>query len=428
MFSLFIFICSIVLLDLYCFYGLKRGFRKTIQNQNLKLILYVGYGAVTVIFFLIVFLLPFFGTGLLNIDRIQAVEWISIYILLFYLPKIFFLPFILILDISCFFLYLLNKIFTRFNFPIPYVKIYRYLVLFFIRFGFSLSVIVLLCGAYGTSVGRNAIQVKPVEIVFPDLPESFNNFKIVHISDWHIGTYKSDSERMKIVINLINEQNPDAVMFTGDLVNFSAEETAGCKEYISRIDAKYGKYSVLGNHDGEHTPWKSRQEKTDNYNKLFQFYDSCGFQLLRNEHAFIKKDNDSIAVCGVNYWISDIFKSLRTSALMDSEYLSDLNKTVIKIDRRTFKILLAHDPTQWDAEVVNKTNIDLTLSGHTHGGQFAINYGDFKWSPADWFYNQWYDLHRKGDQYLYVNPGLGYIGIPARIGIPPEITVINLKK
>lgn len=230
-------------------------------------------------FILMITVLPRWGSEIFNVDRMQAVEWISVYVILFYFPKIFFIPFILIGDGFRLLGYLFRQLTRLLNLTLNIDRLCLLLTRFIIRFGLGLSVIVFLCSAYGTSVGLYNLQVRHVTVSSPRLPKSFEGFKLVHISDWHIGTFKRNGEMLNTVTDLINEQNPDAVMFTGDLVNHSAVETAGCYGSLSRIKAAYGKFAVFGNHDGEHTIWSSRQEKgrITNVSMPFMTHADSGF-------------------------------------------------------------------------------------------------------------------------------------------------------
>jgi uncharacterized protein len=272
---------------------------------------------------------------------------------------------------------------------------------------------------YGMTKGKYNYKVITQQIFFPDLPDAFDGFKITQISDVHSGSF-DNPEKINYAIDLINEQEADMMLFTGDIVNTHAKEMHPWIESFNRIKKyKYGKFSVLGNHDyGEYVDWKTQKEKDDNFEAIKKLYGQIGFDLMLNENRHIEKDGDKIAVVGVENWGVKFKKA------------GDLHKASQGLSKDEFKILMSHDPSHWDAEV-NKHPKDfhLTLSGHTHGLQFGIEIpGWFKWSPAQFVYKQWAGLYETAGKYIYVNRGFGFHAYPGRVGIMPEITVIELKK
>lgn len=272
---------------------------------------------------------------------------------------------------------------------------------------------------YGMTFGRYNYKVITQQIFFPDLPDAFDGFKITHISDVHSGSF-DNPEKINYAIDLVNEQNSDMILFTGDIVNTHAKEMLPWIATFNRIKPhKYGKFSVLGNHDyGEYVDWKSEKEKEENFHSIKELYGKIGFNLMLNDHAFVSKGDDKIAVVGVENWGKHFKKA------------GDLNKASKGLSKEDFKILMSHDPSHWDAEVnTHPQNFHLMLSGHTHGLQFGIEIPGFlKWSPAQYVYDQWAGLYEKAGKYIYVNRGFGYHAYPGRVGIMPEITVIELKK
>ena len=272
---------------------------------------------------------------------------------------------------------------------------------------------------YGMTFGRYNYKVITQQIFFPDLPDAFDGFKITQISDVHSGSF-DNPEKINYAIDLVNEQNSDMILFTGDIVNTHAKEMLPWIATFNRIKPhKYGKFSVLGNHDyGEYVDWKSEKEKEENFHAIKELYGKIGFNLMLNEHAFVSKGDDKIAVVGVENWGKHFKKA------------GDLNKASEGLVKEDFKILMSHDPSHWDAEVnTHSQNFHLMLSGHTHGLQFGIEIpGYLKWSPAQYVYDQWAGLYEKAGKYIYVNRGFGYHAYPGRVGIMPEITVIELKK
>lgn len=267
--------------------------------------------------------------------------------------------------------------------------------------------------SYGTFYGWKRSVVNKVEISYKNLPPYFDGFKIVHISDLHASTWSSSHRALRNIVNKINDLEPDVIMFTGDLVTHRAKEMKGLTEIISGMEAKYGVYSVLGNHDySPYYPWKNIMDKKKNFEELLQLQKDMGWKLLNNEHCYIKRGNDSIAIIGVENWGEPPF----------SKY-GNLPKALESVDQSNFTILLSHNPSHWRAEVLDN-DIDLTLSGHTHAMQMKIA----GFSISKMKYNEWSGLYREKNNYLYVNEGLGCTLIPFRFGAWPEITLITLKR
>ena len=272
---------------------------------------------------------------------------------------------------------------------------------------------------YGIFIGKYDFRVIKQTVFFDDLPDSFDGLTITHISDIHSGSF-DDTQKIEYAIDLINQQKSDLILFTGDIVNTKATEMHPWLETFRRIEkAPLGKYSVLGNHDyGEYVTWNSVKEKNDNFEAIKDLHQQIDFKLLLNEHLFIERGNDKIAIVGVENWGHN-FKQA-----------GDLNKAAAGLNGDDFKILLSHDPSHWEYEVKNHhKKFHLTLSGHTHGFQFGIEIpGVIRWSPVQYVYKQWAGLYENLGKYIYVNRGLGFHAYPGRIGIWPEITVIELKK
>lgn len=272
---------------------------------------------------------------------------------------------------------------------------------------------------YGMVKGAYDYRVKRVTLKFPNLPEAFNGFKMLQITDLHTGSFHS-TEPLKEAVRLINKQEADVVFFTGDLVNNVATELYPHLETLKQIKAKTGVYSVLGNHDyGDYVNWSSPEAKKTNLSNLIDAQGKMGWKLLINEHRVIEKNGQQIAILGVENW----------GNRANFPKYGDLRKTYAGTEHIPFKVLLSHDPSHWDGEINQQyPDIDLTLSGHTHGMQFGVNIPGLKWSPVQYVYKQWAGLYQKGRQYLYVNTGLGFLGYPGRVGFLPEITVFELKK
>lgn len=272
---------------------------------------------------------------------------------------------------------------------------------------------------YGVFKGRYNFKVLKYTLSFDDLPEAFDGYRITQISDIHSGSF-DNAEKVNYAIDLINEQASDAILFTGDMVNNEASEMDAWQESFGRLKAKDGKFSVLGNHDyGDYIQWETPQAKIDNLNRLKEIQREMDFNLLLNEHRFIEKDGQRLAIVGVENWGEGGFKKA-----------GDLNKAIQGLTDKDFKILMSHDPSHWEYEVKDHpTHFPLTLSGHTHGMQFGIEIpGWFKWSPVKWRYKYWAGIYEEARQYINVNRGFGFLAFPGRVGIWPEITVIELKR
>ncbi|MBU2922479.1 metallophosphoesterase [Winogradskyella psychrotolerans] len=272
---------------------------------------------------------------------------------------------------------------------------------------------------YGMYKGKYNFRVLNYTLHFEDLPEAFDGYRITQISDIHSGSF-DNREKIEYAVDLINEQESDILLFTGDMVNNKASEMLPWKDTFGKLRAKDGLYSVLGNHDyGDYVDWSSAAAKKQNLEDLKTLQKEIGFDLLLNENRFLEKEGQRIALIGVENWGIGGFKQA-----------GDLKKASEQVHKDDFKILMSHDPSHWDKVVVNDSyHYHLTLSGHTHGMQFGIEIpGWIKWSPAKWRYKQWAGIYTELGQHINVNRGFGYLGYPGRVGIWPEITVIELKR
>ena len=287
------------------------------------------------------------------------------------------------------------------------------------QLGLSIAAIPFMSILYGIFEGKYNFKVIKQPIYFPDLPAEFDGFTITQISDIHSGSF-DNPEKIQYAIDLINEQNSDMILFTGDIVNTHAKEMLPWIDTFKRIKThNFGKYSVLGNHDyGEYVSWPTPEDKENNFQAIKNLYGQIDFKLLLNEHAVIEKGGQKIALVGVENWGHNFKKA------------GDINKASNGLTSNDFKILMSHDPSHWDYEVQHHDkNFHLTLSGHTHGMQFGIEIpGYFKWSLAQYVYKQWAGLYENKGRYVYVNRGFGFHAYSGRVGIMPEITVIELKK
>ncbi|MFD2036192.1 metallophosphoesterase [Belliella marina] len=281
----------------------------------------------------------------------------------------------------------------------------------------SVSLIPFSSFVYGVTKGKYNFKVHKEVIYFEDLPDAFDGFTITQISDIHAGSFK-DYKAVKKGVDLAIAQKSDLFVFTGDLVNHHAEEIEPMLDIFSEIKAPYGQFSIIGNHDyGDYLSWDNPEDKLANFEKLKKQHNRLGYRLLLDEHVKIKKDGQEITLVGVENWG------------VGFQSKGDLKKAMDGTDRGDFKILLSHDPSHWDREVKNNSNkIHLTLSGHTHGMQFGIETPILKWSPVQYRYPNWAGLVEEAGRYLYVNRGFGFHAFSGRVGIWPEITVIELRK
>jgi predicted MPP superfamily phosphohydrolase len=260
-------------------------------------------------------------------------------------------------------------------------------------------------------------ELQRVKLSFGNLPKAFKGIKIVHISDIHSGSF-TDKQAVNRGVKKILKENPDLILFTGDLVNDHAGEMDNYMDVFGQLKAPMGVYSTLGNHDyGDYARWDSKEAKRANLECLKAIHGELGWRLLMNEHVVLEKDGEQVALLGIENWSAK--NRFPKHGRMDLAYPGS--------EKYPFKILMSHDPSHWDAEVRNKySDIDLTLSGHTHGMQFGVEIPGFRWSPVQYMYKEWAGLYETGSQKLYVNRGFGFIGYPGRVGILPEITVIEL--
>lgn len=275
-------------------------------------------------------------------------------------------------------------------------------------------------GLFGSLVygfgNKYRYQLKRMQLAFEKLPSTFKGLKIVHISDIHSGSF-TDKEAVKRGVEKVLNEKPDLILFTGDLVNDRSNEMDDFMDIFKEMKAPMGVYSILGNHDyGDYTSWNSKEEKQENLERLKRVHADLGWKLMLDENIQLDRNGEKISLIGVQNISGKSFTSY-----------GDLSKAYSGIDESHFKILMSHDPSHWDSEVRPKfPGIDLMLSGHTHGFQFGVEIPGFRWSPVQYVYKQWAGHYVQGHQQLYINRGFGFIGYPGRVGILPEITVIEL--
>lgn len=330
----------------------------------------------------------------------------------FYSPKFILVLFNLIEDIFRFLISVYNRLSKR-SMVIKLPSRRKFIS----KLGVGLASIPFVSLNLGMVWGKNNIKVLNYTLFFDNLPSSFDGFKLTQISDLHAGNL-DDLDDLERTVQLINSQNSDVIFFTGDLVNNEADELIPWITTLSKLSAKDGVYSILGNHDyGDYRSWPTDLEKKKNFAKLKKYQKKIGFDLILNDSRFIYKGGQKLAIVGVENW-SNAFRKY-----------ADLSLATKKIKSTDFKILLSHDPTHWQKKILpGEDDYPLTLSGHTHGGQFGIEIpGYLKWSPVKWRYKYWAGIYKEKNKYLNVNRGLGTTAVPGRVGIWPEISVITLK-
>jgi predicted MPP superfamily phosphohydrolase len=281
--------------------------------------------------------------------------------------------------------------------------------------GLIISAVIFLIIANGTLIGRFNVKTEFTKLTIKGLHRDLDGLKIVHISDLHLVSYYHHQHVLEKVVNEINIIKPDIILNTGDFINVGWREFGRFDTILNRANSRYGNYAVMGNHDfGTYNPYFTDADKKNNVLLMNKFIESSGYKLLNDEYTILNIGDSKLALIGVT-----------TRGSFPNIIYSDVNKASEGIPKTDFRMLLAHDPNQWDKDVVGKTEIDLTLSGHTHGMQIGIITKKFKWSPARYFYTHWNGLYKEGEQYLFVNRGLGVLGIPVRIWMPPAISVIT---
>jgi predicted MPP superfamily phosphohydrolase len=407
-----IFIGFMVLLDFYVFQAIKLVSQSA--GGKTRMIIFTSYWVLSVLAVATLVLLPY-----LHFDNQSKLFKSTIFAIIIglFLAKLIAGLFFLIDDIRRFFQWGVSRLFSRKS-TVTEVqedeKIGRSVFLSWVGLIAGGGLFSSLLYGFGN---KYKYQLKNIQLAFSNLPNEFKGFKIVQISDVHSGSFTNKDAVLK-GIEMIMAQKPDLIVFTGDLVNNTAEEMVDYMDVFSRLKAPMGVYSVLGNHDyGDYAQWDKPETKTANLQTLKNIHQQLGWRLLINEHVVLEKNAANIALIGVENW----------SAKARFPKYGDMKKAHAGTEAYPFKILLSHDPSHWDAEVrKNFGDVDLMLSGHTHGMQFGVEIPGFKWSPVQYMYKQWAGLYEEGAQKLYINRGFGFIGYPGRVGILPEITVLEL--
>ncbi|MGY6562431.1 MAG: metallophosphoesterase [Luteibaculaceae bacterium] len=401
-----------LIIDLYVYRGLRNGLN--IDSNLGKKLLFTSYWGVHL------FLFGMLIYTNLNLEKYYAEKNFKPFytlmglLIVFYAPKLIMVFFNILNDIQFF----ITKLVAQFKTPIaePGESINR--SEFLTRMGIIGGGLLFSGMLYGVTKGKYNYRVITQKIKSKEVPPAFNGFKIIHISDLHLGSFFNDYESVEKGFELINELNPDIIVFTGDMVNNFADEAEGWQPFFQGLQAKYGKYSILGNHDyGDYVKFSTPEAKANNLSRLKEIHGEMGFTLLLNSNEEIEINGEKIGIAGVENWGSPPFPQY-----------GDENVALSSLNPETFTVLLSHDPSHWDAKILGKKPVNLTLSGHTHGMQFGVEIPGFiKWSPVQYRYPRWGGLYTENNQHLYVNRGFGFIGFPGRVGMPPEITELVLE-
>ena len=411
-FGTFIFVAVMLLLDVYVFQAVKTVSQSV--SPKMRTIIYIIYWAIT--FFTIVgFFIYVFASPAFLPKRIKTYLFATIIGL--FLAKFTAIIFFLVDDIRRCVQWAAGKLF--YNNTESEIKsgdtISRSVFLSWLGLGVGTGIFGTLVYGFGN---KYKYEVKKTQLAFDNLPAGFKGMKILHISDIHSGSF-TDKNAVQHGVDMIMAQKADVILFTGDLVNDRATEMNDYINVFNQLKAPMGVYSILGNHDyGDYVSWPDNgTSQAQNLANVKQVHAQMGWKLLMNEHVALERNGDQIALIGIENWSNKA--RFPKHGRMDLAYPGT--------EKYPFKILMSHDPSHWDAQVrTDYPLVDLMLSGHTHGMQFGIEIPGFKWSPVQYMYKQWGGLYEEAKQKLYVNTGFGFIGYPGRVGVLPEITVIEL--
>ncbi len=408
----FIFVVIMVLLDMYVFQAIKTVSHDA--SQKTKTIIYSIYWAISIAAIFGFLLFVFTGPDFLP-KKVRTYLFATVIGL--FLAKFFAIVFLLVDDVRRLIQLVAGKLFfsNTEGAELSDDGISRSVFLSWLGLAAGTTLFGSLVYGFGNKYNY---RIKRLSLKFDNLPAGFRGLKIVHFSDVHSGSFTNKEAVIHGVDKIIAEK-ADLVIFSGDLVNDRATEMDDYMEVFNKIKAPMGVYSTFGNHDyGDYVSWpQDGVSKEQNLRDLAKVHAAMGWRLLMDEHIELEKNGDKIALIGIQNW----------SAKARFPKYGNMAKAYAGAEKYAFKILISHDPSHWDAQVRPQySDVDLTLSGHTHGMQFGVEIPGFKWSPVQYVYKQWDGLYEDGRQKLYVNPGYGFIGYPGRVGILPEITVIEL--
>lgn len=406
-----ILILIMLLIDLYVFQAVKIAVQTT--SPKIRFTVYGIYWTISAIAVIVMAIMPY-----INLDNWPKTLRTYLFATLIglFLSKAITVVFLLVDDMRRVLQWAGGKLFYQYVHGEPFKAAGISRSVFMSWLGLAIGGGLMTALVYGFT-NKYKYQVKKIKLNFPNLPNAFKGFKMVHISDIHSGSF-TDKSAVEKGVELILNQKADVILFTGDLVNDHTSEVTDYTDIFSKLNAPMGVYSTLGNHDyGDYRAWPSPEAKIENLDRLKQLQKDMGWRLLMNEHVVLEKEGEQIALLGIENW----------GAKANFPKYGKLNEAYAGAEKYPFKILMSHDPSHWDAEVrPSYGDIDLMLSGHTHGMQFGVELPGFRWSPVQYVYKQWAGLYEEGAQRLYVNRGYGFIGYPGRVGILPEITVIEL--
>ena len=399
----------VLILDVYVFQAVKAVSQGA--SPRARAMIYGGYWGVSIVALLLLCFLPYLYR------RFTWLQGYAVFVLIgFYLAKVLVGVFLLLDDIRRAIQWIAGRLLASSHSAssIPVDGISRSVFMSWLGFGVGAGLYTSLL--YGFS-NKYKYRVRRVQLAFDNLPAAFKGFKIVQLSDIHSGSLKNP-EAVRRGVEMVLAEKPDLILFTGDLVNDIAPEVGEYQAIFGCLTAPMGVYSTLGNHDyGDYAWWENAEAKKANLDHLKRIQDEMGWRLLMNEHVVLERGGGQIALIGIENW----------SAKARFPKYGKMDEAYAGAEKYPFKILMSHDPSHWDAQVRKEyPDIDLTLSGHTHGMQFGLEVPGFKWSPVQYVYKEWAGLYEQGKQKLYVNRGFGFIGYPGRVGIMPEITVIEL--
>ena len=390
----YIFVMLLFLPDIYIYWGY---IERRVKSKGLRLLYWFPTLALVTAFVVLMYI----GSDNPMSERSNAIGWLSILMMAFGFPKLFFMLFGLLGDLCRFII----RLFTHSR--------ARNLHRLFTCVGTIVGLCIFCMILYARVFGLRHFVVNEVALHIPNLPQSFEGYRVLQVSDIHSGSFRDMPDVLEELVKHVNEQQADVILFTGDLVNQRSSELEQFMQILSGFSAKEGVYSILGNHDyGRYFRWQGKDDEARDTDRLCDLQRQMGWKMLRNEHDILHHGTDSIAIIGVENQGNPPFPQE-----------ADLPRAMKGTEGMT-KILLSHDPTHWRKEVIPTTDIELTLSGHTHGTQFIL----FGWSPAQYIYKEWGGLYKEGNQQLYVNLGIGFVGLPFRFGAWPEITVFTLQK
>jgi len=406
-----IFLVILVLIDLYAWKGVNTALAS--HSVTIRRMVRFVYWSISIgILVMLVWTMFNFQDMRARRDHSYVFSLVALF-LLFFLPKLVLVFFHGLDDLLHAGRWLLSRSLPR---PVgmPGETIDR--VRFLSQLGLMVAVVPFVGVLYGVTKGRRNFNLARVKVPSPALPAAFNGLRVVQISDMHLGSFGGDPAIVRHGIELIKAEKPDLILFTGDMVNDFADEAEPFIQLLRELEAPLGKYSILGNHDySDYARWDDPQAKAANLERLKAIHAEMGFRLMLDEHLPLERSGERIGLIGVENWGKRF------------QQYGDLGKAVRGSEQFPYRILMSHDPTHWEEQVLG-TGIDLTLSGHTHGAQLGVTLGNTTYSPAQWVYKHWAGHYTEGAQQLYVNRGFGFIGFPGRVGMPPEITVLELQR